>query len=229
MIAMSPCRPAAPRRPGGSPIGRGFTLIELLIVLGIILVIAALSVPVVGMINAKKNEARALQELRQLTVALDAYLGEYPRLGDPAMSASATADFAHRPLHYLIDRPRLRGRDPYYEPLVTRMADTAGHAVASPRDGVRLVDPFRRPLRWAIVDHADGRHTECIAIACDRGSVEPQDDIIMAWRSEDGTWRRLAWSDLLAASAIDDVSRTREQRDLAALQAAFERERIVLP
>ncbi|MBA3846249.1 MAG: type II secretion system protein, partial [Planctomycetes bacterium] len=206
-----------------------FTMVEILVVLAVLIAIAALSLPVITMMTKKKNEARALQELRQLTVALDAYLGDYPRLGDPAMSASATADFAHRPLHYLIERPKLRGRDPYFEPQVARMASATGAPVATPSEGVRLTDTFRRPLRWAIVDHLSGRHTEAVAVACDRGTIDPVDDIIMAWRSEDGRWRHLTWADLVAAEALDPPARSREQTDLAAMQQAFVRERVVLP
>ncbi|HYE04883.1 MAG TPA: type II secretion system protein [Planctomycetota bacterium] len=212
-----------------TPARRAFTMVEILVVIAVLLTVAALSMPVIGMMTARKNEARALQELRQLTVALDAYLGDYPRLGDPAMSASATADFAHRPLHYLIERPKLRRRDPYFEPQLARMADATGAPVATPHEGVRLTDTFRRPLRWAIVDHPDGHHTEAVAVACDRGTADPKDDIIMAWRSEDGLWRRVTWADLTAAEELDPPARTREQGDLAAMQLAFVRERVVLP
>jgi prepilin-type N-terminal cleavage/methylation domain-containing protein len=58
-----------------------FTLIELLIVIAIISILAAMIIPVVGMVNAKKQISVAQAQLKGLEMAIDGYktkLGYYP-------------------------------------------------------------------------------------------------------------------------------------------------------
>jgi prepilin-type N-terminal cleavage/methylation domain-containing protein len=58
-----------------------FSLIELLIVIAIIAILAAMVIPVVGMVNAKKQISVAQTQLKALEMAIDGYktkLGSYP-------------------------------------------------------------------------------------------------------------------------------------------------------
>jgi type IV pilus assembly protein PilA len=63
---------------------KGFTLIELLIVVGIILVIAAIAIPNLMRARSAGNEASAVGTLRAINTAAMAYMSFYPGSGFPA-------------------------------------------------------------------------------------------------------------------------------------------------
>jgi len=54
----------------------GFTLIEVLLVIGIIVLLAGLLIPVVGMVRNRAKSAEAHQTLRELQTAFDLYRNE---------------------------------------------------------------------------------------------------------------------------------------------------------
>lgn len=56
---------------------RAFTLVEMLVAIGIILLLAGLTVPLFSMVKARGDSARCLGNLRALGVALSAYLAEH--------------------------------------------------------------------------------------------------------------------------------------------------------
>jgi type IV pilus assembly protein PilA len=69
---------------------KGFTLIELLIVVGIILVIAAIAVPNLMRARTAGNEASAVGSLRAINTASQAYLSFYPSVGFPPALTNMT-------------------------------------------------------------------------------------------------------------------------------------------
>ncbi len=65
----------------GSKARRGFTLIELLIVIAIIAILAAMIIPVTGVVNRNKIKSKAHTELEHIATAIELYkakLGHYP-------------------------------------------------------------------------------------------------------------------------------------------------------
>jgi prepilin-type N-terminal cleavage/methylation domain-containing protein len=218
----------APGRPS-----RGFTLVELLVAIAILAVLAGLAMVAVSMIKKRQDEVRAVHELEQVASAVSAYLGDYPMLGDPALSGSDVPDFARRPLVYLVDRPVAAGKPAYLEPARSRQGDVNGQPLNDRAGtGVRLLDPFRAPFRWAVINEPVGkeRFTRAVAVLCRCGTPGRQaTDIIWVWRNEDGRWRRLKWADLYLAESKDAGTRTREEEDLVQLKAAFTKEKILPP
>jgi type IV pilus assembly protein PilA len=77
---------------------RGFSLVELLIVVGIILVIAAIAIPSLMRSEMRANAASAVENLRTVTTAETVYSTEYgigftpdlPTLGGSTVTASQT-------------------------------------------------------------------------------------------------------------------------------------------
>jgi prepilin-type N-terminal cleavage/methylation domain-containing protein len=70
-----------PRRPGHSRLA--FTLIELLVVISILAILAAASVPVIGIVKQSANSAKSLSNMRQIGAAMTAYQadkGRYPAI-----------------------------------------------------------------------------------------------------------------------------------------------------
>jgi type IV pilus assembly protein PilA len=64
---------------------KGFTLIELCIVVGIILVIAAIALPNLMRAKSAGNEASAVGSLRAINTAAMAYMSFYPTTGFPSV------------------------------------------------------------------------------------------------------------------------------------------------
>ena len=59
----------------------GFSLIELLIVVGIILIIAAIAVPALTRARVSANESSAVGSVRSINTAEISYAAAYPNLG----------------------------------------------------------------------------------------------------------------------------------------------------
>lgn len=57
--------------------GAGFSLVEMLFVVGIIVLLAALSFPLAGSVRAKAQRANCLNNIRQWNLALNLYLDEH--------------------------------------------------------------------------------------------------------------------------------------------------------
>jgi len=83
-------RRPAPHNPSarGAPVGRAFTLVELLVVIGIIAILAALLVPVVSKAMNRAREASAMNELRQLMIAIGMFARDRGALPPSAPDAT---------------------------------------------------------------------------------------------------------------------------------------------
>lgn len=68
--------PAHPRPPCAARARAAFTLMELLVVVSIILVLAAIALPVYSTVLSRANKAVAINNMRQVTAALISYAGQ---------------------------------------------------------------------------------------------------------------------------------------------------------
>lgn len=64
------------RNPDGIPVRSAFTLIELLVVVSIIVVLAALLLPAIGLVKSAAESAKCTSNMRQITAATLTYMGE---------------------------------------------------------------------------------------------------------------------------------------------------------
>jgi len=97
MICPAMCRPRVsftpqPPRPLGP--GAGFTMVELLVVISIIMLLAALVVPVVKRAQNSSMKAASASNLRQIGVAMNCYTAEHGRFPPPRSNPNAANSYA---------------------------------------------------------------------------------------------------------------------------------------
>lgn len=76
---------------------RGFTLVEILITVGIMAILAAIAVPVVGHLTGKAQTDAAAAELSNVQAAVDSLLADQDLASLPSPVISATNDMSQFP------------------------------------------------------------------------------------------------------------------------------------
>lgn len=135
----------------------GFTLIELLVVIAVILILAAVALPVLGLVREQVHRNRARSSVALLHQALQAYAAEERRHRYPTAAADATLQWS----------PAEAG------PGVLTLLDAQGIRVdlsGLDRTGAppfTLVDPWKRPYRYQADNDLLGAAGAQRPLACD--------------------------------------------------------------
>jgi type II secretory pathway pseudopilin PulG len=126
----------------------GFSLLEMLIVLLVIMILAGLLFPVVGMIRNAARKAAARTLVRDLHMALRTYADEDPQRRFPPADADSFMRFDVRPTGTLVLN-QLMGVG-LKDGIQTLKPDPANDHYKV------LVDPWMRPYRYSVDAIADG-------------------------------------------------------------------------
>jgi prepilin-type N-terminal cleavage/methylation domain-containing protein len=146
---------------------RAFTLVELLAVIAIILVLAGILVPTIGMMRERARRSEARQTARQLQMGLETYHEEDERKRYPAEDASH--ELTRAILDLLLDR-RL------FAFPASRLRDD------------RLVDPWLRPYRYRLRRDATWWPDRPLEPADGNGNQPLDGDAVAGIRGWNWTW-----------------------------------------
>ncbi len=147
-----------------SKVRRGFTFIELIVVIAIIVILAALLIPAIGMLHRSSFRAKTTHNIGQLTFAVSTYLDTYGRLGSltDVTETDAQHSLAYRsePTYVLDITPMLTKAEPFFSPSGLKLVTAAGAGVCapavSPMHATHLCDAWGTApdnvLSWAIIN-----------------------------------------------------------------------------
>jgi len=91
----------------------GFTLLELLAVIGIIGVLTAIIIPVVGVVRQRATDAKAMSNIRQLVLAHYAYAAEHKSVFPPVYLEPGDSSWQVHIEPYVGDKNGISGADRY--------------------------------------------------------------------------------------------------------------------
>jgi prepilin-type N-terminal cleavage/methylation domain-containing protein len=122
---------------------RAFTLIEILVSISLIVLLAGMLIPAVGLVRNRAKTTEAQQTLRELQTAFDLYRNEDPRRRFPtvAVDLSIGTDLMDRLEHHRMWARGFRGVD----------------------DQGRLLDPWQRWYRYSLTKPAPSTGSPALA------------------------------------------------------------------
>ena len=143
---------------------RGFTLVELLVVIGIVVLLAALGLPMILRAYKSGNKMRSRADLEVIATALNAYkqdFGDYPRVPTPNTGAAVLAKALIGPFGDGVSGGALDPNDPPTRGSFGSTSVKAGQCVSDMGGYVALVDEAGSALadadQWAPFDANDGQ------------------------------------------------------------------------
>jgi prepilin-type N-terminal cleavage/methylation domain-containing protein len=187
---------------------RGFTFIELMVVIAIIVILASLLIPAIGMLHRNSLRAKTTHNMSQLTFAVTTYLDTYGRLGslmDPAGDSDPQHSMAFRcdPWYFIYITPMLTKAEPFFAPtglkLVTATGANTCLPALSPMHATHICDAWgtapSNVLSWCIVNGnpVGGTDkfsfTESIDLRSSAGTADDiTDDIDFRYSSQTQRW-----------------------------------------
>jgi type II secretory pathway pseudopilin PulG len=121
-----------------------FTLVELLAVIGVIIVLAALILPGIGLVRERSRQAAARLQIDQVQAAVELYRGEDPLRNYPVMRADRTLRWERNGTG-LADLLEIRG-----------LAVNASNTISIDAGAPALADPWRQALQYHLDAHTTG-------------------------------------------------------------------------
>lgn len=194
---------------------RGFTMIELLIVIAVIAALAGMSLAGLAVLRRQAKVASTLDEMTQLTTALDAYLVEGRRLGD---NATTGIDFLQDPWKFLYKDRREHKETPWIDMKLERLVEKTGAGACKRPDAIHtathITDFFGSApgnvLSFTLFNDNKGStpktaYAHCIILRSSAGTPsDPKDDLIYVFSSDKASWRKVKFDDLVAFGAALD-------------------------
>ena len=192
---------------------RGFTLIELLMAIAIISILAGMLLAVLSILRNKTKVAGTWDLMTHVTTAIDQYLHNYQRLGNtPALFNADPWDFFYKQQHKAKKPPSL-------ELPLSRVVKKTGSGTCSAAESLQsathLIDYFgtnpANVLNFYILNDNKGSgaafaYTQCMIVRSSAGTAsDTKDDLLFAWSSDKGSWRKMRVEDL--ADFLTDLDR----------------------
>lgn len=193
---------------------RGFTLIELLMTIAIISILAGMIMAVLSMLRNKTKVAGTWDLMTHVTTAIDQYMQNYQRLGDtPAL-------FKADPWYFFYKEQQGRKSPALLELALSRVVTKTGSGTCSPSESLKsathLLDHFgttpSNVLSFSILNDNKGSgaafaYTQCMILRSSAGTAsDPKDDLLFAWGSDKGSWRKIRVDDI--ESFVKELDRT---------------------
>jgi prepilin-type N-terminal cleavage/methylation domain-containing protein len=182
---------------------RAFTLIELLMAVAIIVILAGMSLAILAMLRNKAKVAGTWDLMTHVTTAIDQYLQNYQRLGDPP---PAVPLFKDDPWYFFYKQQHALKKPPLLEIPLTQLVQKVGAGVCArpeaPQTATHLVDKFgNNPANVLSIYTLNGNKNgtnaafafvQCIIVRSSAGTVgDVTDDLIFAWSSDKASWRKV--------------------------------------
>jgi prepilin-type N-terminal cleavage/methylation domain-containing protein len=183
---------------------RGFTLLELMVVVAIIAILAGMVMAVLAILRKQQRTASTWDLMTHMHTAMDMYLRESPRLGNPTSS-----DFLADPWEFFYKAQHRLKKPTYLElPLhqvVKKTAQGASLRADSLTQATHIVDHFgsnsANVLSFTILNHSRGSgdkfvYAQCILLRSSAGTLgDPKDDLVFGFNSDKASWRKLRIND----------------------------------
>jgi prepilin-type N-terminal cleavage/methylation domain-containing protein len=183
---------------------RGFTLIELLMAIAIIAILAGMLLAVLSILRNKTKVAQTWDLMTHVTTAIDQYMHDYQRLGDTPVLFQAD------PWYFFYKEQQGRKSPALLELALSRVVTKTGTGTCSPaaslKTATHLLDYFganpSNVLSFYILNDNKGSgaafaYTQCMILRSSAGTTgDTKDDLLFAWSSDKGSWRKMRVEDL---------------------------------
>jgi type II secretory pathway pseudopilin PulG len=209
--------PLSLTQPCGAHSRHGFTLIELFVVFSIIIILASIALGALTILKRQQKVASTLSLMDNIKGAVDQYLADAPRLGNPTSS-----DFLNDPWEFFYKAQRRLGQVPLLELPPKQVVRKTGAGAMVPADALQtathIVDHFGNTpanvLSFTIVNHSKGSgdnfvYANCILLRSSAGTLsDNNDDLVWAYSREKANWRKIKVADFTEFASELDQSPT---------------------
>ncbi len=149
----------------GAPANRGFTLVELIVVIAILVILAALLLPVIGSVRKRANVAATTNNLKQTGAAIALYMGDNNNAMPASGNTGGNPAYAYglQPSVHTWVRllsPNHKGSGAYNDPGTRLGAHLAPYVGVTGKPNDEVAIPCLRDPGWLAVARANGAEVE---------------------------------------------------------------------